>query len=391
MAFAGLAYSAGPIPASVPIANDDDMRRMRLEPEFASLFTNASFTRDPAYKKDLAELNEMIAALNGGVRRSNSAKAAAAQQHSAHGRHYCVGYAWNPHRTRIFENRMDCNVEGWTTLVSFCVPKKIVASPSLPKIDGCVGKADNPRRSMYYSDSKNCDRNGWSHDFSLATQTTKDLTGLHFLMVWQAWEPHRIQFSHGGDDLTSSGWTYRSYIPAYTITYPLTPSGIQTARPLVKKAMALHKRLLPLLLAAAFSITMAALAQRALEHLQHDEYNPAQGDNFQAFDDIEAVRSLSRELMHREVPVRLRRTERVPGGFEGHMVTIQLFVDGMVGAIVSMDENINFGRAWIRQAITRSMMDRTPVTLFRGVDRDTGRFRGFLYIESGGQIDLGLQ
>ncbi|KAI1288870.1 hypothetical protein EDD11_009611 [Mortierella claussenii] len=387
-AFAGLASASLTL---VPQPSDDDARRLRLEPEFGSLFTNASFVRDPAYKKDLTELNEMVVALNGGIRRSNSAKAAAASPHDAHGRHYCVGNAWGPHRTRIFENRMDCNIEGWTTLVSFCVPKTIVKSKFLLKIDGCVGKAENPTRSMYFSDSKNCNRDGWSHDFSLATQTTKDLSGLHFLRVWQAWGPHRINFSPGGDNLTSSGWIYRDYIPAYTITYPTTPSGIETLKPILKKAVTLHKRILPILLSAVFTITMAAIAQQALEHLRHDAYNPAQGEVFQNFDDVEAVQSLSQELMGRRVPIQLTRGERVPGGFEGHMVTIHLVVNGSEGAIVSMDENVNFGRSWIREAILRSMMNREPVTLFRARDMNTHRYRGYLYSESGGQVDLGLQ
>ncbi|KAF9384026.1 hypothetical protein CPB97_006001 [Podila verticillata] len=46
LAVVGLA-AAGP--AFAPQASDSDARRLRLEPEFASLFINASFVRDTTY------------------------------------------------------------------------------------------------------------------------------------------------------------------------------------------------------------------------------------------------------------------------------------------------------------------------------------------------------
>ncbi|KAF9384027.1 hypothetical protein CPB97_006002 [Podila verticillata] len=109
----------------------------------------------------------MTAALNGGISRSNKAKAAVDPSHKSHGKHYCVGHARVPSRTRIFENSMDCNIEGWTTVMSFCIPKKTVTAANLLRVEGCVRSAENPRRSMYFSGIKDCNRDGWKHDFQM--------------------------------------------------------------------------------------------------------------------------------------------------------------------------------------------------------------------------------
>ncbi|KAG0247110.1 hypothetical protein BG011_001999, partial [Mortierella polycephala] len=358
--------------------NDNDVRRLRLEPEFSSLFTNASFVRDPAYGKDVAELNEMMIALNGGNRPSNRVNAAA-PSHKGHGKHYCVGQAWEPYRVRIFENRMDCSIEGWTTLVSFCVPKKTVTTKSLYKIDGCVGTAHNPTRSMYYSDSTKCNKNGWQHDFQLSTQGTKGSSGMHFLSVWEAFNPHRINVGPGGADFTSTGWGYYDYLPAYTIQYPITPSGVATIKPRLSKISKVHKRGLPVVLALELTIALAAVAYRALQYLQHDLYQSTAGALFERLGDHEEVREVAQGLMGRPVAVDVVRTQIVDGGFEGNLVTIQLTVDGHAAASVNLDERVHYGRAWIREALATSMMDRVPVTLIRGLDIESGRYRGYIY------------
>ncbi|KAF9977983.1 hypothetical protein BGZ73_004266 [Actinomortierella ambigua] len=141
----------------------------------------------------------MVTTLNGDSDRFNNANAAAAPSHQSHGKHYCVGMAWNPFRTVIFENRMTCDTLGWTTMVSFCVPKNIVSSKSMFKVDGCVGVAHNPYRGMYFKGHKNCNRDGWTHDFELPLQ---DTTGpIHHMFVWDAPNPHCMTFSPADEDL----------------------------------------------------------------------------------------------------------------------------------------------------------------------------------------------
>ncbi|KAG0046201.1 hypothetical protein BGZ83_008617 [Gryganskiella cystojenkinii] len=382
---AGVASAVTTLPPR-PKPNKEDMEMFRLNPELETLFTNASFTADPTYRKDLAELKGIVASLSGSTRRTNGVKAAAAKP-DPHGRHYCVGYAFNPHRTRIFQNRMDCSIEGWTTLVSFCLPKTIKGTKSLPRVEGCVGIAQNPTRSMYFAE-KSCDRNGWTHDFSLVTQTTHDLNRLHFLQIWDAIDPHRMLLAGGGDDKTVNGWKYRNFLAAATITWPITPEGIKTLKPSLPTAVKLHKRILPIIFLGAFSIYLLVIAQRALEHLEHDAFHPTQGDVLQRFDDIADVQSVANEFLNRHVPVQLIRTDRVSGGFEGNMVTIRIVVDGIYGGVVSLDETINYGRAWIRQALVRSMLDREPITLFRIFDRNENRYRGYTYGERGGEAEI---
>ncbi|KAG0049034.1 hypothetical protein BGZ83_006133 [Gryganskiella cystojenkinii] len=338
----------------------------RRNPELETLFTNASFTADPTYRKDLAELNAMVASLSGSTRRINGVKAAAAKL-DPHGRHYCVGYAFNPHRTRI--------------------SRTITGTKSLPRVEGCVGIAHNPTRSMYFTE-KSCSRDGWYHDFSLHTQTTHDLNRLHYLQIWDAPGPHRMLLSGGNDDKEGSGWNYRGFLAAATITWPITPEGIKTLKPSLPKAVKLHKRVLPIFFMVAFTIYHLVIAQRALEHLEHDAFHPTQSDVLQRFDDIADVRTVADEFLNRHVPVQLILTDRVSGGFEGNMVTIRIVVDGIYGGVVSLDETINYGRSWIRQALARSMLDREPITLFRVFDRNENRYRGYTLGERGGQAEL---
>ncbi|KAI1288893.1 hypothetical protein EDD11_009563 [Mortierella claussenii] len=229
LALVGL-VSTGPTPVFRQKQNDDDYeRRLRLESEFASLFTNTS-ARDPAYKEGLVELNALSEALAG-------AKVTTDPAHQPHGRHYCT---------------ID--------------PSKI-----LPKIDGGIGISHNPTRSMKYSDSSNYNRNGWTHDFGL----TKNLSGLNFLSVWDALDPHRINVADNGTDLTKSRWTYRDYIPAYTIVYPMTPVGLATLK--------LH---LPVVV-----------------------------------DDVQAVRELAQDHLHRMVNIEVIQAGAIAGGFEGNLLT----------------------------------------------------------------------
>ncbi|KAF9372194.1 hypothetical protein CPB97_001403 [Podila verticillata] len=395
LAFAGLA-AAGP--AFAPQASDSDARRFRLEPEFASLFTNASFVRDPTYQKDMAELNEVISALNGGNSRSNSrtnkAKAAADSSHKSHGKHYCVGHAWLPSRTRIFENRMDCDIEGWATVVSFCIPKKTVTAANLLSVEGCVARAENPTRSMYFSDVKDCNRNGWKHDFQMPVQSTKDLSRLHFVQVWEAADPHRMNVAGADVDLVPSGWKYRDYIPAYTITFPMTPSGLKTIKPHLSKIVSIHKRGLgdSNVSYIELNITISSILYRALQFLVHGIYTASQGSTIQQFTNIDEVRSVAREFYpHRTVNVELIRTHTTSGGFEGNLVTIELRADGVTAATLMMDENVHYGQGWIREALNTSMMQRVTVTLVRIRDLENGRYRGFIYGRGDKPIDLGLQ
>ncbi|KAG0336419.1 hypothetical protein BG000_006605 [Podila horticola] len=337
LAFAGLA-AAGP--AFAPQASDSDARRLRLEPEFASLFTNASFVRDPTYQKDMAELNEMISALNAGNGRSN--------KEYRYGRVPAQG-------------------------------------------EGCVGKAENPTRSMYFDVTKDCNRDGWTHDFQLPVQVQK-IGPMHSLNVWEAADPHRMNIVAPDLDLVPTGWKYRYYIPAYTISYPMTPSGLKTIKSHLSKIVSIHKRGLGdsdvnyLLLNA----TVSVILYRALHYLVHGIYTASQGSRIQQFNDIDEVRSVAQGLYNRYVNIELVRTRIVPGGFEGNLVTIELRADGVTAATLMMDENVHYGQTWIREALNTSMMDRVTVLLVRVRDIDNGRYRGYIY-GRGPPIDLGFQ
>ncbi|KAG0228815.1 hypothetical protein BGW41_003264 [Actinomortierella wolfii] len=368
---------------------DNEARRLRLEPEFASLFTNASFVRDPSYQKDMAELRRTVASLDGRNNRVNAK--GDIPSHEGHGKHYCVGMAYDPFRTFIFENRMECDIQGWTTMASFCIPKEFTTGKHIFKVDGCVGVAHGPTRSMYFKGHKNCDRNGWTHAFEMPVQDAKG--PVHFLRVWEAFEPHRMTVSSGGDDLTEKGWTLRTDIPAYTITYPMTPSGLKTIKPHLPKLISIHKRATGNnhMIRDPLRATIGNIIYRALQYLQYGLYHDGLGTEIQQFNAIEEVRRLLREYQEQSVDIRLVLSRRIPGGFENNLVVIELRAGRQLAAALMMDENIHYGESWIREGLSRSLMDREVYLLSRALDRDIGRYRGFLTRAVGLPSDIGIQ
>ncbi|KAF9971772.1 hypothetical protein BGZ73_005179 [Actinomortierella ambigua] len=391
LAFVGLAVSAANF---APLISDDDyvQRRLRNEPEFASLFTNASFVRDPEYQKNMADLKKMVVELNGGNSRSNSVDNAVAPSHKGHGKHYCVGAAYNPYRTIIFEDLMECNRQGWTTLVSFCIPKNIpttLKSNSLQRVEGCIGTASNPYRAMYFRDEKNCNRNGWTHDFQLPSI---DLAGpSHFVSVWEAFDPHRMNIGAGGDDFTKSGWQYRNHIGAFTISYPATPSGLEAIKLNLPKAIAINKRSTDLFgMPPAISITLAALAHLALQRFDRPSVPRLDVSVLDRFHDFPEVRAVARDLFNRGVAIELVRADTRPDSGM-NLVTLHLMADGRRVAVLALYEGYNYGAGRIREALNTSIMQRVPVVLMFGRDIMSGQHHIMMYPGEALPVDLGIK
>ncbi|KAG0281033.1 hypothetical protein BGZ95_007233 [Linnemannia exigua] len=82
---------------------------------------------------------------------------------------FCVGYASNPVRIRIFKNKLTCAIQGWVTLHTFTAHTKkddYLASKPI-----CVGHAENPTRSMFFSNKNSCTEGGWKTDYSFYEST----------------------------------------------------------------------------------------------------------------------------------------------------------------------------------------------------------------------------
>ncbi|KAF9110314.1 hypothetical protein BGX27_006520 [Mortierella sp. AM989] len=354
-------------------SNEDDLRRIQIEPEFATLFTNNSYVTDPAYKKEVKELKEMMIRL-GGPLRANNRVGVAAVSHAGHGKHYCVGYAENPNRARIFENRMDCDIEGWYTIASFCIPPSTVNTKSLPRIDGCVGVAHNPTRTMYFHGFSNCDRNGWTHAFRM---TVQDSTRPHFLSVWEAFNPHRMTVSAGGADFGQYGWTYRNHIPAYTITYPITPLGLKVVKPHVPKVVSIHKRNAVAVLPTVGRISHLHLLREALEHLT---FTSIPRGGFRQGLMNNQMRTLMAELGDSNVNIEIVRdlAAEMGFGFEANVAALNLVINNVVVGVIHLEEGITYTAAAIRGAFMHSLTRRTPITLFRAWAAEIGGFFEYL-------------
>ncbi|KAF9977982.1 hypothetical protein BGZ73_004265 [Actinomortierella ambigua] len=176
----------------------------------------------------------------------------------------------------------------------------------------------------------------------------------------------------------------------------MTPSGLETIKPHLPKVVSLHKRGDLNAPGNWFGLaaTLAAVIVRATESLRIGMYSALMGTTVQQFTNIEEVRRVAQEFYpRRTIEIELVRTQSVPGGFEGNLVTLEMRADGLPKAIVMMDENVNYGPAWIRAAINTSLMERRSVALIRIRDVNAGRYRGYIYITGSNDLphDLGLQ
>ncbi|KAF9384028.1 hypothetical protein CPB97_006003 [Podila verticillata] len=212
------------------------------------------------------------------------------------------------------------------------------------------------------------------------------------MQVWEAADLHRMNVARADVDLVPSGWKYRDYIPAYMISYPMTPSGLKTIKPHLSKIASIHKRGFGKDNANynELNAVVSVILYRALQYLVHGIYTASQGSRIQQFTDIEEVRIVARQVFAQPVTIELVRTRTIPGGFEGNLVTIELRADGVRAATLRMDENVLYGQAWIREALNTSMMGRATVMLVRVRDVNDGRYRGYIYGRDE-PIDLGLQ
>ncbi|KAG0375747.1 hypothetical protein BGX24_008697 [Mortierella sp. AD032] len=198
--------------------------------------TNGTFTDDAAllasipkydYKtaeKLVAHYNEVVHGSNSLIRTNGAVKAAGSV--SSDIIPFCVGYATNPVRVRVFKNKMTCDDKGWSTLFIYTAHTK--QEKHHAPYPMCVGNVRNPDRSMFFSDRKDCSINGWKTDFAFyesgAKDGSKDANPLHQgTYMWQAQNPHRMMLYpyYPGDQ---HGWQF-AYNLKYRSRYRLSSSS----------------------------------------------------------------------------------------------------------------------------------------------------------------------
>ena len=130
------------------------------------------------------------------LRRSNGVKVAAVSKDIIP---FCVGYATNPVRVRVFRNKMNCDVNGWSTLYTFTayIKKDAYLAPQAM----CTGISKDGKRSMFFSGKTTCAGGEWKQDFAFF-EAANIYTRVE---MFQAMDPHRMMLYPGynGED---HGW-----------------------------------------------------------------------------------------------------------------------------------------------------------------------------------------
>ncbi|KAF9912793.1 hypothetical protein EC991_008655 [Linnemannia zychae] len=149
---------------------------------------------------------------------------------------FCVGYASNPVRVRVFRNKLTCAIQGWVTLYTFTAHTKkddyLAAEPL------CVGLAENPTRSMYFSKKTSCSEAGWTtdHSFYVSTNVFKRVN------MWQAEGPHRMLVypEYPGAD---HGWHWAYTQQTRSIFRPAADNELKTFKSEYVLHLEVHKKL----------------------------------------------------------------------------------------------------------------------------------------------------
>ncbi|KAF9549967.1 hypothetical protein EC957_002027 [Mortierella hygrophila] len=130
------------------------------------------------------------------LRRSNGVQVAAVSKDIIP---FCVGYAKNPVRVRVFRNKMSCDSNGFSTLYIFTayIKKDAYLSPQ----PMCSGISKDGKRSMFFSGKTTCAGGEWKQDFAFF-ESAKINTRVE---MFQAANPHRMLL-YPGYNGGAHGW-----------------------------------------------------------------------------------------------------------------------------------------------------------------------------------------
>ncbi|KAK3832286.1 MAG: hypothetical protein JOS17DRAFT_774505 [Linnemannia elongata] len=120
--------------------------------------------------------------------RSNGVEVAAASKDIIP---FCVGYASNPVRVRVFRDKMSCDGNDWSTLYTFTAhtTKDAYLAPHAM----CAGISKDGKRSMLFSGKTTCAGGEWKQDFAFFESAKVYLR----VEMFQAMNPHRMMLYPG--------------------------------------------------------------------------------------------------------------------------------------------------------------------------------------------------
>jgi hypothetical protein len=330
-----------------------DPRRL----ESIELPPNISYTFDPIHKRNIKELNKRVDQLINFNTSDNYKYFIPNAEPPV--RFYCFGIADNPVRTRIYEDRITCDIEGWNTLVTLSIPSRIVSEGKLQTINGCVGVAFDPVRTLYYEDEIDCNREGWAHLFELPTQES-DINP-PYINVWHANDPYRMTVAPPGYDLINLNWGFRGTILAYSITYPLIPSDLTILKPHVVKITDSHLLAKEFLLFGSLNLAPVQMAtvRRSLTIMKTTRV---------AINDTNVIEVITPPDQNNaslyDIQIFKARTWK-RGLAKSKMVTLHLRFDNITIAAVNIDAGVEYTNTELRNAFMDSLLNRESVSAFK--------------------------
>ncbi|KAF9156990.1 hypothetical protein BG015_008493 [Linnemannia schmuckeri] len=185
LAAAGL---AAPIHAGPPVSpsgtpSGDSLHTFTLTDQDAAFFESRVVKFNQTEANALAAQYDEVVYGSNPLHRSNGVRIAAVSKDILP---FCVGYASNPVRVRIFRNKLTCDGSGWSTLYTFTAHTKKDAYLAPQAI--CSGISKDGKRSMLFSGKTTCAGGEWKQDFAFFESAKIFLR----VEMFQAMNPHRM-------------------------------------------------------------------------------------------------------------------------------------------------------------------------------------------------------
>jgi hypothetical protein len=186
---------AGPPASPSIIPSNDESDTFALTDMDATFFESRIVKFNQTEAAALAAQYDDVVYGSNSLHRSNGVEIAAASKDILP---FCVGYASNPVRVRVFRNKLTCDGGVWSTLYTFTAHTKKDAYLAPQAM--CSGISKDSKRGMFFSGKTSCAGGEWKQDFAFF-ESAKILR----VEMFQASNPHRMLL-YPGYDGKAHGW-----------------------------------------------------------------------------------------------------------------------------------------------------------------------------------------
>ncbi|KAF9138324.1 hypothetical protein BGX30_009280 [Mortierella sp. GBA39] len=280
---------------------------------------------------------------------------------------FCVGYAFDGvgARTKIFKNKMSCDISGWTTLFIFTAnTKKDIHQAKYPI---CVGFASGPDRSMLFSGKTTCSIDEFSNGFAFYESGMKisydaTVSPMHeSTVMWQAYGPHRMMLYpyYEGD---RHGWQW-AYNLQYRSRYRLAPPN---ERVNLVTQQGMHEQVHKKLSISTPNTAASRCTLNLIETWTDDFVNSGNPISNAGSKNAQFVADAQRDECSSLVAKSSIRVARVTSQLAS---SLEAVIDGKVYAAISISANTHLPPAHTRVALRESLRTGKPVMVGQQGDK----------------------